>query len=201
MKRFLIHGYGKSLDISESEIPANGGFYIFDAELSSGDARAFLWAVPWSRKWLAPWNPWAQLQLYRAERKEIQKDALLERLGQELREFQPDQVICHSMGAQLLVNYVERYGLPESVRSVVFVQADVARTEVLPVIPHVSWSNYWCWWDSALWISAVLNLRFPCGLLGSDDKMVTNHFFGLSKGPNLHQDVWRDERLYQQLES
>lgn len=201
MKRFLIHGYGKALDILEPEIPGNGGFYIFDTELASGEAGAFVWAVPWSRRGFAPWNPWSQLQLYRRERQEIQRDEVLQKLRDELQGYQPGEIICHSMGAQLLVNCVERYGLPESVRRVTFVQADVARTEVLPVIPHVSWNNYWCWWDSALWISTIVNGRFPCGLLGSDDKMVTNHFFGLVKGPNLHQDVWRDERLYQQLES
>lgn len=68
MKYFLIHGYGKSLDIREKIIPSNLGFYIFDKEIKNKEAYVFNWAIDNSKNFLTKINLLSQLKLYYKER-------------------------------------------------------------------------------------------------------------------------------------
>jgi len=99
MQYFLIHGYGKALDIQEPTIPANGGFYIFDTEISNQQAYPYIWAEAVKRNKFTPYNLITQLQLYYKERVKTQNPAEYQRLKQELFKHKPKIIIAHSSGA------------------------------------------------------------------------------------------------------
>lgn len=195
MKYFLIHGYGKALDLFESVIPANGGFDIFDEEIALGEAYVHHWAEQIERRRLTAWSPLTQLKLYYQERIKTQSPAEHERLYQVLTDGEPKVIITHSSGARLLMNYLKSYSLPESVKKVILVQADISPKEWqecnLP--PEVAYKNFWCWWDQALISSMILNRYIPWGLYSND--RTYSQFYALRMLPNPHQDIWRDRKF------
>jgi pimeloyl-ACP methyl ester carboxylesterase len=199
MKYFLIHGYGKSLDLFDSKIPANGGFDIFDEEIAHKEAYPYIWAITVDRKRLSHLNPFAQLQLYYAERKKASSDKELKKLYASLEKNQPKIIIAHSTGARLIMNYLKQHSLPRSVESLVFVQADISEREwqkvALPL--RIRFHSFWCWWDQALISSMILNRYLPMGLYSQKPY---SRFYPLRMLPNPHQDIWRDEKFKQLLQ-
>ncbi len=198
-KYFLIHGFGKALDLGEPEIPTNGGFYTFDTELETGEAYAFVWAQEYSRKWLNPLNLYQQLRLYYLERALTDSELLQSRLIQELLDYQPEVIIAHSLGARLLSNALDQNNasLPSSVQRIILCQADIP--EWTYVRESLQIDSYHCWWDIALWSSVVLSQKIPLGLFSNSQSQVQSHFRGLYRGWNLHQDIWRDERYKEDI--
>jgi hypothetical protein len=196
MQYFLIHGYGKALDIQEPNIPTNGGFYIFDTEISNQKAYPYIWAEEIVRNRLTPYNLITQLQLYYKERAKTHNPAEHQRLKQELSKHKPKTIIAHSSGARLLVNYLVDYQLPPSVQIIIFVQADISKRELdsanLPT-NKVKLINFWCWWDPALITSTLLNRYIPIGLYPPQRQ--DSKFYPLHNLPNPHQDIWRDNKF------
>ncbi len=191
-KYFLIHGYGQALIVGMPSIPQNGGFYTFDQEIHSGNAYPFVWALTYPRGQFTALSLIHQWRLYRQEQQYIQTIELQNRLYNELLEQQPQVIIAHSMGAQLLCNTLSTYTLPTSVQCIIFVQADVHRWDASQVsIPIL---NLYCWWDIALWSSSLLKLKTPYGLIPPQNQQIQSYFRGLYRGWNKHQDIWRDER-------
>lgn len=200
MQYFLIHGYGKALDIQEPTIPANGGFYIFDNEITQKQAYPYIWAEPVKRNFLTPYNLIAQIQLYYRERYKTEQHSEHQRLYQELEAQKPKIIIAHSSGARLLVKYLATYKLPQSVKQIIFVQADISREELnsanLPT--QAKFINFWCWWDPALITSTLLNRYIPIGLYPPQRQ--NSKFYPLYKLPNPHQDIWKDNKFKQAIE-
>lgn len=194
MKYFLIHGYGKALDLFDSRISANGGFYIFDEEITRKEAYPYIWAIAVDRKRLSHLNPFAQLQLYYEERKKASAKEELKKLYDSLEKNQPKIIIAHSTGARLIMNYLDQYSFPRSVQRLIFVQADISEFEwqkaALP--PKIRLHNFWCWWDQALVSSMILNRYLPMGLYSQKPY---SQFYPLRMLPNPHQDIWRDEKF------
>jgi hypothetical protein len=200
MKYFLIHGYGKALDLFEQDVTENGGFYIFDEEIAKGSAYVHHWAEKIERRRYSALNPITQLRLYHLERSKTERSQEHERLFQSFLEKQPSIIITHSSGARLLLNYLKTYKLPDSVKKIILVQADISQTEWescrLPT--QVEWRNYWCWWDQALITSMILNQYIPMGLFTRDH--ICSQFYPLRMLPNPHQDIWRDKKFKQILD-
>lgn len=197
MQYFLIHGYGKALDIQESNIPENGGFYIFDNEITENKAYPYIWAETVQRNFLTPYNLIAQIQLYYRERHKAEDIKEHQRLQQELTAQKPKIIIAHSSGARLLVKYLATYTLPKSVKQIIFVQADISKTELQtnPIPSQIQFTNFWCYWDPALITSMLLNRYIPIGLYPPEPKH--SRFYPLYKLPNPHQNIWKDHKFKQ----
>ncbi|MEX0598808.1 MAG: hypothetical protein WD512_20155 [Candidatus Paceibacterota bacterium] len=200
MQYFLIHGYGKALDIQEPNIPANGGFYIFDTEISNQQAYPYIWAEEIKRNRFTPYNLIIQLQLYYKERAKSQDSKECQKLNYQLSKYNPKTIIAHSSGARLLVNYLVDYKLPSSVQNIIFVQADISRRELdsAKISSKINFINFWCWWDPALITSTLLNRCIPIGLYSS--QLPQAKFYPLHHLPNPHQDIWRDHKFKQVIE-
>lgn len=198
MKYYLIHGYGRALNFSEKEVPANMGFYIFDEELKSGQAKVFDWAIRVKRNFWSLYNPVTQIRLYYKEKKKAEYKSLQSQLWQNLQKDNPEIVICHSLGCQLFLNTIKNFGSLESIKKVIFVFADLPNNQKLENL-KTELINFYCYWDNALLASSLLNLYLPLGLLGAKDTEVKNVFYKLTKGPNLHQQIWRDNNFKMNL--
>ena len=197
MQYFLIHGYGKALDIQEPNIPENGGFYIFDNEITKRQAYPYIWAETVQRNFLTPYNLIAQIQLYYRERYKAEDIREHQKLNQALSSQKPKIIIAHSSGARLLVKYLATYTLPKSVKQIIFVQADISKTElqVNPIPAQIQFTNFWCYWDPALITSMLLNRYIPIGLYPPEPQY--SQFYPLYKLPNPHQNIWKDHKFKQ----
>lgn len=191
-KYFLIHGYGKALDIGESSIPQNAGFYTFDTEITQEEAYPFVWSLEYPRKRLRPFLPQHQLRLYFRERSATESLDLQMKLREDIDTQQPQIIIAHSLGARLLHSTLldKDYILPPSVSHILLCQADIPQWKYQS--NKISVHSFYCWWDIALWSSASLSLSIPIGLFPLKQDEVHHWFRGLYRGWNLHQDIWRD---------
>jgi hypothetical protein len=192
MKCYLLHGYGLALSVGYKTVPSNCGFEIFEKEIEKGDVRVFDWAMRYPRTKFSSYNLVEQYKLYRQEQKWIEDAGLQEKVWRDMTKFQPEVVICHSTGCRLFWNLYQKFGELESVKLVIFVQADMPmQKELLEV--DFKLINIHCVWDQALVSSTVINKYIPIGLSGGEG--LKNIFWPLTKGPNPHQDVWRDAKF------
>jgi len=197
MKYFLIHGYGKSLDIREDSIPDNLGFYIFDNEIRNQEAYVFKWAITDHRNFFSKINLFSQVNLYHKERDRISDLFWQQRLFDQMNLNKPEIIICHSMGCKFFINTIQKYKLIPSIKKVVFVLADISQEDNLNILlkKEIDFINIYCFWDNALISSMIINLYKPIGLFGIKKNDDNNLFWKLNYGVNLHQDIWRDDNF------
>jgi hypothetical protein len=207
MSLVLIHGFGRNIHWPGvcDQVPQEESFPVFKPELqdSENPTRMFYWAKYWPIRDVWEFMTYRNtLWLYWAEKKLVQSPELLQDLHNFLVEHRPRKMVCHSMGCFLLRQYFERYEPPSSLRTVMWVQADVNRFEELPERLE-KWLaqegsrlvNMYCPWDQALWGSLVINQYGPAGLFGHSSRRIENKFMPLKKLWNLHQRILEDERL------
>ena len=112
--------------------------------------------------------------LYKKAQRECKSSDSLNRLQLELFKNQPEEIICHSQGCELLENYIkEKMILPQSVKRIIYCQSD-SRTISNPIIENVHSSS-----DIMLLLSIFVNFSIPVGLLG-DQNHTKNYKYDLS---------------------
>lgn len=205
MKIALIHGYAVDMEIGilRRRLGRDAGFAAFRRLLDSGDAVLFRWAEHMRFSSIHYINPFAHLRVYNVEKNKAVSDKLHQEFSEFLDRERPDTLVCHSMGSYLLMNYINKFGLPDFIRKVVFVQGDIPAGTVIsnPDIikrlenKELAIYNYYCWWDITLISSMILNRYVPLGLTGSRLKHIHNRFFPLYKKINLHQSSMNDDKL------
>ena len=205
MKIAIIHGYAADMEMGwlRPRLGYDAGFSAFRPLLDSGEAVMFRWGEHMSFSSIHYINPFTHLQVYRSEKSKVVSDKLQRELTAFLDKERPDTLVCHSMGSYLLVNYINKFGLPDCVRKVVFVQADIpvgmgiTHPDIIKRVENKELSvyNYHCWWDITLVSSMIINGYVPLGLTRSRAGYVNNRFFPLNKKINLHMSSMNDRKL------
>lgn len=205
MKIALIHGYAVDMEMGvfRRRLGRDAGFGAFRRLLDSGDAVMFRWGEHMRFGSIHYINPFAHLRVYNAEKNKAASDKLFAQFGDFLERERPDTLVCHSMGSYLLINYINKHGLPAHVRKVVFVQGDIPAGTIISNADitrrlenkELNIYNYHCWWDITLISSMMLNGYVPLGLTKSRLKHIHNRFFPLYKTINLHQSSMNDDKL------
>lgn len=204
-KTVLIHGYAIDLRVPSVREPRgeDAGFEAFADAVKRGEAVPFRWSLPWEVPLIQAADARNYRALYEAERVRIDADDLHRDLANLLAEQQPSTVVCHSMGCALLWKHLQRQALPESVRDIVFVQADlpeepdplsadaVHRLEKGELRLH----NLHNLWDPTLALSAALNGGARAGTVGLRVPFAHNEVFPLRLPWNLHTSSIRDPKL------
>jgi uncharacterized alpha/beta hydrolase family protein len=204
-KILYIHGYGtesihqfRPKQWSEKEICNT----IFELKKEQDlELKFFHWG--WSLK-LDKWqslNPLQYLRLYITEQNMAKSTGLLNRLNKMIKTYEPEIIICHSMGSFILVNYLTKYGKPESVKKLVTMQADFPRYFKLPQSieqsvqnKELKFYNIYCPWDELLPLSMVINLKPPAGMFGVANKHVKNIMFPLYDNLDFHNSILNSTR-------
>jgi len=195
----LVHGYGQALDPDEAFSPRNGGFYSFDAEIERGIAHPFIWAQDYERNTLTPYNLYAQYDLYTQERALIFSEEVQQSLRKMLYDVCPRIIIAHSLGGYLVRNVCEYLSVPDSLKQIVLLQADIPKSVSLPYIQRIEWINFWCWWDMSLTSSLFINQETPIGLGGSNQSHVQDVFRKIEKGPKGHKRVLSSKKYKEDI--
>lgn len=205
MKIVIIHGYAADMEMgwSRPSLGYDAGFRAFRPLLDSGEAVMFRWGEHICFSAIHYINPFAHLRVYRTEKNKAVSDKLQREFSEFLDRERPDTLVCHSMGSYLLVNYINKYGLPDFIKKIIFVQADIpARTAISrhDIIRRAEKKelyiyNYHCWWDITLISSMVLNGYIPLGLTRSKAGYVNSRFFPLYRTINLHQSSMNDKKF------
>ncbi len=205
MKIVIIHGYAVDMEMGvfRRRLGYDAGFAAFRSLLDSGDAVMFRWGEHMRFSSLHYINPFAHLRVYNVEKKKATSDRLQHEFSEFMNKEKPDTIVCHSMGSYLLINYINKYGLPDYVRKIVFVQGDIPAGTLIthPDVVRrledreLTIYNYHCWWDITLISSILINGYIPVGVGGGRFKHITNRFFPLYRTINLHQSSMNDRKL------
>ncbi|MCX6715079.1 MAG: hypothetical protein NTX72_04670 [Candidatus Uhrbacteria bacterium] len=194
-KIVLLHGFAVHLTapIVRPAFGPSASMSAFDELVSTGEARVFPWGIA---KRVKPWqllNPLLIQQLYQDEYKLIQSLELQRTLQLFLEREKPSMIVCHSMGCSLLQNYLEKFTLPSSIKSIVLVQSDLAATKKLRT--NVTLHHLYCPWDPTLLLSSLVSNHLRAGLCKSKQAGVNNILFPLTTFPNLHTSSICDKKL------
>lgn len=210
-KIVLIHGYGIGIKpvLFTSCNTLDAGFESFSSLIKRKKAVTFRWDIPKSLTFLQSFNPYEQLCIYKRELKKALRKEIQQKLYNFLTHEKPSVAICHSLGARLLMQSINAYGLPKTLTNIIFVQADIPSD--FPITDKETikklekkilqiW-NFYCVWDPALLTSFFLNKTIPSGLIGSSNKYVANKFFPLYKRINLHRSSICDGNFVKEIRS
>jgi hypothetical protein len=204
-KILLIHGYAAG--IAPYSNSAQATFKAFDKMIEAKDAVVFYWALKKTLNIFQFMNPAEQLNVYKLEKEKAQSGALQEELKNTLDVHKPEVIISHSMGAFLLVEFINKHGLPSHVKKIVFVQADIShRFEITDYKTNerlqkgeLKWINYYFPLDSALWSSSILNRYIPAGLKKCMNRHIESKRFISFKKLNPHLSTICDSAFVDEI--
>lgn len=207
----LIHGFatGIRFSIFRKACGDDAGFTAFRPAVESGEAKAFRWDIKEMATFWQSLNPRYSWRIYHRERKIAESEETHQALQTFLETEKPEIVVCHSMGAYLLLKYLTRHPLPSSVRAVVFNQADIDPAAfILPpsLLPSlesgaIRFVNVYCPWDVTLLLSALVSGSRKAGLVPVPRPRLENAFFPLIKPWNSHTSAIRDNRFFRFVRS
>lgn len=205
----LIHGFatGIRFSIFRKAHGADAGFSAFQEDVNFGDAKAFRWDIKEDASFLQSLNPYYPWGVYRREKAIVENRKTHEALARFLANETPRTIVCHSMGARLMIEYLKHEPLPSSVRCIILNQADVAPAdlelsrELMERMRqgNLQFINTFCPWDPSLWYSRAFHGP-RAGLVGLSRNDVQNKFFPLVKPVNLHTAAIRSHRFRDLIE-
>jgi hypothetical protein len=208
MQFLLIHGYGvgaQYLSFHQAE-GVNAGFGAFDKLITEGRVGVFRWDISKYFGYNTMFNPLNHLELYNQERAKAQSIEIHAKLTKTLLQTSPETIVCHSMGCHLLMSYLKLNILPDSVKTIVLIQADIPNDTPLSKIVEsqirakkLKIINLYCPWDQALLTTLPLHFKLKAGLTGYKNPLVQNRSFPLYKRSNLHTSSINDPDLVKLL--
>ena len=199
-KVFLIHGsmvgvpsFYKSPQAITQQLE-DGMYSIFREELKNNnpDYHLYKWMPQHDAK--ERLNPTADLTSYYHEQSMVLTDELQKSLSIELNAHLPTVIVAHSMGCELLINMINNYSLPESVKSIITINSDspedkrILDTTVINRLKSkdLKFINLHSITDITLMTSVVLNKMVPrAGLKGYTSKLVENRSINIFGNHNL----------------
>lgn len=147
------------------------------------------------------------LRHYYHERQKSTRDDVHAQLHSYLERKRPKVILCHSLGCELLLQYLQRYQQPSSVKQVVFLHADVS---VSSIVEHrklhdllqkkqITLTNYYCPWDYVLVISSILHRKIRGGLRRIDAPYIENRLYATRSIIRPHTACLSNRKLLEQL--
>jgi pimeloyl-ACP methyl ester carboxylesterase len=204
----LIHGYGTHITSAiTTHRGRTAGFDAFTPLLDSNSAEVFHWALPFSFSFLESLNLFNLATVYQHEKAQLEDTAIYEKLTQHIVKNNTTTIVGHSLGCELIRRYLTAYPIPPSITKIITIQADMPRSFELPQqltqklnSKKIIWDNYWCWWDHALWAGSLVHRQLRAGLFGAKHSGITNKFYPLYLGYNLHISPLIDTEFVKRLE-
>lgn len=194
----LIHGYGVDVDSPlRHAMPSHAGFSCFQSHLDSGEAVVYRWSEFCEMPLSQTFNPKNHLNIYLRERHKAELDTTHLDLQRFLKQHQPEIIVAHSLGTELLLNQLERNTLPVSVKRIVFHQGDLPFDRSIPekASQSIEWINTFAPWDYTLAMSSLFHRKPRGGQIGWKQPKVTNRLFASFKHPHLHVSGLRDSKF------
>lgn len=195
----FIHGFATGITFSFFR-PIRGndaGFGIFSENIRQGDGRVFRWDIKERATLFQTLNPFYTAHVYAREHSRILNKEWQNTLHNFLKNEQPTTIVCHSLGCRFLLETANAHGLPNSVRHVIFIQADIPKVTELTHQDlrqriqrnELTFWNLYCPWDPSLFFSSLVHFSLRFGQVRIQKQWMRNKFFPLTKLPNLHMST------------
>ncbi len=204
-KIVLIHGYATGLEVQpvRERHGEDAGFLAFRDEVQRGNAVSFRWSLRRDVTFPTAASVKPYRSLYQEERARTKDPEVHAELVRFLDQEQPVTILCHSLGSVLFWEFLKTHRLPDSVKNVVFVQADLPthpdplprEVELLLHAGSPQLHNLCCPWDPTLLLSSAIHQEVRAGLTGLELPYARNQRFPLWRPWNLHTSSIRDPKL------
>jgi hypothetical protein len=191
----LLHGFAVHLSSPVIRPPfgPSASMSAFDNLVSTGEAKVFPWGIERNVSLIKLLHPSTIQNLYKEELNLIHSKKLQTDLKLFLEQEQPETIVCHSMGCELLQRHLNTFTLPASVKSIVTIQSDLpVGTSFHTSVPI---HHLYCPWDPTLILSSIVNNSLRAGLLSSKYSNGRNMLFPLVRLSNLHTSSIRDKKM------
>lgn len=203
----LIHGFANGLETLLHPAPEMGELFAFQDQISTKEAALFKWFNLYKFDLKDSFSINSHKIIYQEEKKKARSKETLLSLHKFLMQHEPEVIVAFSMGCYLFSNYINKYSLPDCIKKISFIQADLAIDfkikdhEVNKKLrnKYLIWQNYWCFWDPTLSISSVLNKKKRLGLGKAINPLIENKFYPLYKNPNLHISSAGDPEIVKEI--
>jgi hypothetical protein len=196
MVTLLIHGYGLSLHGPSSNDPEDvyNGFDAWSDDINKQLAISFSWRDNRRYTWIQLANPLTYYRHYFIEKRLSSDSTVLENLNNIILQNSPTVIICHSMGCNLLLNYLAKYPLGLHIK-IIFIQSDADYNARL----DYNITNITQVFDISLVMSSLINIKLRQGLciLPTANK---RQLFWHRWYPNNHADCIKDKRLKEYID-
>jgi hypothetical protein len=161
------------------------------------EASFFKWGKACSFSILDTLNPILWLALFKDEQKMTNQTKLQESLAKQIIEGGYDKIVCHSLGARLLINTLDS----QYTRDIDFSNTDVYLIQACLNVDKtlknssrkVEITNIYCPWDPSLISNILASFEVVNGLRKSNK--TKNKFWPLYKTANLHVSSINDQNL------
>lgn len=201
----LVHGFATDavFSVFRPALGADAGFEAFREEVEKGEVTVFRWGIERGFSALQILGLLPVLKLYRDEERRAADPEWQEKLFQFLEGRHIETVVCHSLGCRFLLDTINSLGLPSSLKKIVFVQADISRSQFITdetVLSKMAggslkWMNVYCAWDQSLLASTLLTGHWRYGMSKVKHPYIENRFMALKTLPNLHTCSIRSDML------
>lgn len=210
-KVMYIHGFGTNLKhfFKPKHFTKNNLFPALFRVVPDKNVYTFRWGVELDLGLANLVNIPILYDLYQTEKRLATSTSLLAELNCAIETFKPETIIAHSMGTFLFLNYIQNHGLNSGIKKIVFAQADLNTNYNLPNAlmekldkKDLQFFNCYCFWDSSLWISTIINKGLKIGNFGVRRANIKNIFFplGLERG-DFHNSVLESKRFSKLLKT
>ncbi len=181
------------MSIFRPRLDETAGFSGLRTLVQGGQAISFPWGLKKDLSFFAALNPFSYRLIYQTEQQMTLKAEIQERLFEFLNQQNTTCVIGHSLGCRLIYQTLKQFGVPTTLRRIIWIQAgmdvDVSLPDFFPELIH-----FWCPWDPTLLLSTCfLHGHLRAGLVPI--KGAKNTFAPLWRFPNLHTSSQKSSDL------
>lgn len=189
----FIHGYGTNIASPfQKPLGKNKNFTV----LTSDECAALDWSLAYTLNFSGALNPFSYLKIYQQECALTNDIKTHQTLASFLNQAQPEMIFAHSLGCQLVCNFLNNNSIPQSIKKVVFLQADISATSQIGwLLPPLRLVNYFCPWDITLMASSLYYKAPRAGLIGLNTAKVKNVFLPAWKSINPHTSCLQDKQI------
>lgn len=197
----FIHGYGTNVSSKlQKPLSKHKGLKVAK-DLKAFEA--FEWSIPATFSDEQTHNPLSYLDLYLKEHRKSKQITTHQSLKKFFDRTNPTTIICHSLGCELLLNYLENYNVPTNVKEVVFLQPNtsalrqITNTQFIAQVESekISAITYFCPWDITLMIGSIVNCQISAGLFGFWTGPFSNIFLPAISAANPHTACLSEPKL------
>lgn len=213
-KILLIHGFGTSVRdeliriVSKQKVRPSveyEEFKAFNHLIKEKNAFIFRWNDDFKALKIKDFTAIEKyIDLYKREKIKSLAESTQKTLDEFIKKNNPEIIVCHSMGCFLLLNYLEKYELSNSVKKIFLVQGDfdkkhkIINPEIIKRIEEnkLRIVNVYCPWDTTLMLSPLVNkLIVPAGLNRMRNPYIVDVLFPLTNNMNLHNSSIKSKDL------
>lgn len=206
-KIVFIHGTycGSKFRGFQGDCSKDGGFVALRPFIANNQAQVYYWSrVEKNYTFLQSLSPYVWHNIFQIERDYIETREAVYNLNVFLEREQPEIILAHSLGCHYLLNTINEYGAPTSVKQIYtllpefsYDKSPILHVQTIERLKEnsLTWDNYHCLWDTTLISSMYSTKVIPAGVRSWRQAFIKNQFYIQNIFSNPHTNILCDRKF------